>query len=428
MVNVKAVLIIIIIASAVGTGIFLGIWLTADKAPILKEKLECAFTAQTEGAIGKCFTSNADCKFYLINDTRTHYGDFVNVTVSPSPNVNGYYEFNVTFEWCTASGLANLDAWSRKINYFSLGYPYYYQSYIQSLSFESLYAAFEGLPSNGSLLVARDDVILHTYNAAQRMAVASTFKLYVIQALNTKINDEPGINWSMMYPVQDKYKSLDSGGIISYPNGTLLTLKDYSDSIIHRSDNSATDHMIHFLGRTYVESFLPATYDFPLLTTAELFKLRYLISDSQLDAYLLMTEPNKRNYLDTTLAALDVNDINLYQNWLANIDVERYVEWYFTITEIYQVQNLTKTNPSNNQNWGLAWIGMTWTQVSYKGGNTDGVYSMAHALQAANSSWYYVTFIANNFDEFKIDCGHSVYGQIGYEAICMKIMYKLSLL
>jgi hypothetical protein len=261
------------------------------------------------------------------------------------------------------------------------------------------------------------------------MAVGSTFKLFVLHALIEKINIEPGITWATIYPVQDKYKSLFPGGITNIANGTLLDLKTYADFMINISDNSATDHVINFLGRSFVEGYLPSGYQLPLLTTAEMFKLKYLINDGALDSYVLMNETEKRTYLDTTIADLDVNDIKPNTDWTHHIEVRKEIEWFFNITEIYDIQKLTKDYASTQMNWGLAWIGMEWAMVSYKGGSDMGVYAMAHALEATNGTWFYVTFIANNYERFDyLNYAEEVYGQIGYQAICMKIMFKLSLL
>ncbi|HUY01349.1 MAG TPA: serine hydrolase, partial [Candidatus Deferrimicrobium sp.] len=373
--------------------------------------------------------------FHFINESRVYYGNFVNVSVSAVPNGDGYYEYSANFGseentvWSTVSGEATISRWSRKINYLIIGWFVYSSTYIESLSLESMYTEFEALPSTGALLVARGNTILHTYNADERMAVASTFKLFVLHALVEKINIDPGITWETTYPVQDKYKSLFLGGITNVANGTLLDLKTYADFMINISDNSATDHVINFLGRTFVEGYLPSGYQLPLLTTAEVFKLKYLISDTNLGNYLLMNETDKRTYLDNTIANLDVNDIDPYTDWTHNIDARKQIEWFFNVTEIYDIQKLTIGYSSTQMNWGLAWIGMNWGLVSYKGGSDIGVLAMAHALRATNGTWFYVTFIANNYGRFDFfNYAEYVFGQIGYEAICMKIMFKLSLI
>jgi hypothetical protein len=426
--KIATIIIIALVVGAAGTGVFLFIWLTADPAPILKDKIECVFEAQSEKAMGKCLTNafSSSYMFYLVNESRTYYGDFINVSVSLNPDANGRYSFNATFQWSTVSGTASLARFSRKINYFFINWFVYTQSYIDSISLGSIYTAFEGLPSNGSLLVARDNETLYTYNADKRLAVGSTFKLFVLHALVERIASSPA-TWDTTWPVQDKYKSLFTGGITSIPNGTPVTLRNYANLMINISDNSATDHLIYFLDRAYVESFLPSGYNLPLLTTAEMFKLKYLIDDFDLEAYLGLNEAGKRSYLDITIASLDVNDISPTTDWTHNMEDRQHVEWFFNSTEIYAIQNLTKGYSSTHMNWGLAWIGMTWPQVSYKGGSDVGVYAMAHTVQATNGSWYYVTFFANNYEEFQF-LNYNVYvdGQIGYEATCMRLLRKLA--
>ncbi len=434
MANLKAIVLLVIIGAAAGTGVFFAIWLTADQGPIVEDKLQCVFTAESESAIGKCFTSSfkkvisANYMFHLMSDFKSYYGNYVSLSVASSPDADGYYSYNATMAWSTVSGFAKINRLSRKLETFYIGRFTYLQSYLESITLDSIYSDFEGLPSNGTLLLARDDTILHTINASNRLAVGSTFKLFVLEALVDKINTDPGTSWTTTYPVQDKYKSLQTGGIVSIVNGTPLPLKTYADFMINISDNSATDHLISFLNRTFVESYLPAGYQLPLLTTAEMFKLKYLISDTELNTYLLMTEGQKRLYLNTTVAALDVNDISSSTDWTANMESRQQVEWFFNVTEIYAIQKLTKVYSSTHMNWGLATLDMGWYQVSYKGGSDVGVYAMAHALQATNGTWFYATYMANNYERFDyLNYNEYVFGQNGYDAICIKLLSKLAI-
>ena len=102
--------------------------------------------------------------------------------------------------------------------------------------------------------------------------------------------------------------------------------------------------------------------------------------------------------------------------------------WFFNVTEIYAIQKLTKGYSSTHMNWGLATLDMGWYHVSYKGGSDVGVYAMAHALQATNGTWFYATYMANNYERFDyLSYNEYVFGQNGYDAICIKLLSKLAI-
>ncbi|MFX1295473.1 MAG: hypothetical protein ACFFD2_11575 [Promethearchaeota archaeon] len=47
--------------------------------------------------------------YYLINETRTYYGAFINVSVSSEMDEEGRYSYNASFEWSTMSDILSIN-------------------------------------------------------------------------------------------------------------------------------------------------------------------------------------------------------------------------------------------------------------------------------------------------------------------------------
>ncbi|TFF86687.1 MAG: hypothetical protein EU551_00910 [Promethearchaeota archaeon] len=433
--TIKIILLIIIIGiSIISTAIIVSfsfIWVIEENSDNVEGDIEKIFTAESvddlQGIFDPSLTElvSLDYLYYIIDEIRTYYGQFRNVSVSYQ-FISNIYVYDLHLEYAKTNGTVGLDFFSQLINSFWIGALDFYPSYINDLNWSTIHTEFETLPGNKSLLIKRENSTMYSYNVGEKLEVASTFKLFVLQALVNKIQNS-SINWDTMIPIQDKYKSLPSGILHTEDNGTIFTLKELADYMISISDNTATDHLIYLLNRSYVESYLPTDYPFPLLTTSESFKLRWLIDDSDLRRYLGMNVSEKRDYLDNNISTLDISDIDVGSiNWSHNLVNRSQIEWTFNATNIYNIQKKTKLYNSTHLNPGLA-NPHDWQNVSYKGGSDVGVYSMAHSLQATNLTWFYITMICNNYNKIELDYGSYVQGQWGYIAICQKIIDKLAL-
>lgn len=114
-------------------------------------------------------------------------------------------------------------------------------------------------------------------DADRPLAIASTFKLVVLAELVRAI-DAGERNWTDTVTLGAI--ELPAGGFNQMPRGTKVTLRRLAEEMIRVSDNSATDLLLHELGRRRVEGMLAplgfryADWNVPLLSTLELFKLK----------------------------------------------------------------------------------------------------------------------------------------------------------
>src|SRR4051794_30035466 len=89
-------------------------------------------------------------------------------------------------------------------------------------------------------------------NADTPLAIASSFKLYVLGELARQVAAGEA-SWYEQLALRDDWKSLPSGDYVYQPAGSVYTLEQFAEEMISQSDNTATDHLIFRLGRENIE-------------------------------------------------------------------------------------------------------------------------------------------------------------------------------
>lgn len=90
--------------------------------------------------------------------------------------------------------------------------------------------------------------VVHGVDADVLRPVGSVFKLYVLGALAQGVRDGRA-SWDEPLAVRDEWEALPSGRLQDWRAGDELPLVEFADLMISISDNTATDHLIHRLGR-----------------------------------------------------------------------------------------------------------------------------------------------------------------------------------
>ncbi|WP_149202367.1 Cpe/LpqF family protein [Actinotalea subterranea] len=142
------------------------------------------------------------------------------------------------------------------------------------------------LPGSTSLYVARVedgrcvpvDGMPAGNAAGESLPVGSIVKLYVLGAVVDAVEDGR-LAWDTELTLTDDLRSLPSGNLQDEPAGAVITVQAAASDMIAISDNTATDLLVHAVGRDAVEQALtdmghgdPAR-NVPLATTRELFQL-----------------------------------------------------------------------------------------------------------------------------------------------------------
>jgi beta-lactamase class A len=270
-------------------------------------------------------------------------------------------------------------------------------------SLDEAIAQFKTLPGKISLLVLEDNLERAALNATTPLAVGSAFKLAVLEALKAQIASGKR-SWSDVVELQPSWKSLPSGLLQTWPDGSLLTLQSLAALMISQSDNTATDSLIYLVGKEAIEAVAPRNR--PFLTTREAFILKSARNEELLKRYRAGDETKRRVVLD------DVNKQRLPEvSEIRSTPTALDVEWYFSARELCGSIEKVADLPQMSINPGVA-NAKDWKRVAFKGGSEPGVLNLTTWLLAKNGKSYCVAATWNNDAPLEETRFMSLYGGV----------------
>ena len=233
-------------------------------------------------------------------------------------------------------------------------------------------------------------------NVNTSVPIGSVFKLYVLGAAIDAIGKNAlEFEWNDTIPIQDDLKSFPSGTMQNEPAGTEFTILEYAQKMISISDNTATDHLIDWVGRTQVEQALTdlghtnPNVNIPFLNTVEFFRFKAGQNEEQVAEYLQLNIEEKRRFLAnlTEQVALDGLDLNVLSSPRFINDIEWFA-WFASPNDICRafagLSELAEATDSETEMRSILTIDKTalgddntWDFVGYKGGSEAGVIMMA---------------------------------------------------
>lgn len=257
----------------------------------------------------------------------------------------------------------------------------------QIISLEALLDSLRQLPGTVSLFVQKNGRPLLTLRADTPLAVGSAFKLTVLRALREAI--EAGQHrWNDVVRLRPEWKSLPSGFLHTWPDEAPLTLHTLAALMISQSDNTATDALIHLLGRPAIEAYSPRNR--PFLTTREAFLLKNPANRSWAHRFLAADTADRRMLLPQ-LQTLPLPDEALFTGGPVLLEVE----WFFTTRELCELMAAVYDLPLTWINPGLA-RREDWQLVAYKGGSEPGVLNFTTYLMDSQNQHYCVSATWNH--------------------------------
>lgn len=279
-------------------------------------------------------------------------------------------------------------------------------------SWQELKSRLDAAGARAQYLAARIDdkgrcVELSADDADQHLAVGSAFKLYVLLALHQQIAAGK-LAWDRELAIRDEHKSLPSGTMQTLDAGTKKSLRQFALKMISISDNTATDHLLHLVGRDRVERAMKAARhsaakrNIPFLTTREMFALKLGLDGEARGRYLSMSRKRRRRYLDKELPSVEVS-LDKAADWTSPRDIDT-IEWFASPRDLCQVmaalgaagdgspqlREVLGTNP------GVAVDNKVWTYVGFKGGSEPGVMNLTWLLRHASGGWYVLSLSVND--------------------------------
>lgn len=279
---------------------------------------------------------------------------------------------------------------------------------------EAITAAAAALPGETRVLVAEvtsdlgmpptfDPLVAQDVDTAG--PIASTFKLWVVWAVAEAIAAGE-VAWSDTVTIDPAVRSLPSGELQNCPDGSTVTIEQAATLMIAISDNTATDALIELVGRDAVEAQLghldvsdeAQERTLPLLTTAEMFELKFSGDAALLDQYVAGDEAARRAILSELPGTLPTLD-QLAAIGTRPIAVDT-VEWFATPDDIARTlvglgaierdERMAPLDTILGTNPGVEIDPDTWSRAWFKGGSEPGVVTLAWLLARADDRQFVV--------------------------------------
>ncbi len=269
--------------------------------------------------------------------------------------------------------------------------------------------AMAGQAAHTNLLVA--EIVdggcapLHDWRENDRLAIASTFKLYVLAELVRQI-DAGEAEWDERFPIQDAYRSMPSGDLAYASEGTKVTLERYAAVMIAQSDNTATDHLIARLGRLNVEAAFARSghgapeLNTPLLLTRELFAIKMRQPDRWMADYARAGDAQQRSMLAHDIDPMHLDPYGGWGNWSGPTSIDG-IEWFASAAEVCAV--LARLHQQSRQpelaplrailfsNSGGVARDPAWRAVGFKAGYEAGVVNLTWLVERNDGRAFIVT-------------------------------------
>jgi len=231
----------------------------------------------------------------------------------------------------------------------------------------------------------------------QPMPIGSAFKLWVLAEASRQVNAGTR-KWSDVITLGAR--SLPSGISQRWPAGAPVTLHTLATLMVSISDNTATDALLHALGRDKVDAMVAQTgvadpaATLPVLTTMELFQLK-TPANADLAARWKAAGPDGRRKLladnQDRLAATRI-DPSMFGDKPLALDVE----WFASPRDEAFVLNWLRTSGGDQ---ALAILAVNpgtpsaalFDYAGFKGGSEPGVIFTNWLVKTKKGNWYAVT-------------------------------------
>ena len=258
--------------------------------------------------------------------------------------------------------------------------------------FDSIIKEFKNLDNEISVYVIKNnEEEIIALNENEKMGVASTFKIFVLKALHNQIKST-NKDWNDIVRLNEKNKSIPSGILQDWPINSPITVKTLANLMISQSDNTATDHLIDYIGRENIEK-ISGKMNTPFLKTTEFFKLKHKADAKIKNEYINGNTKKKREILK------EISNLNIKAQDVASEPVLiKEVEWFFSTKQLANTMYDLKEAEALQINPGLA-NKNNWYKVGYKGGSEAGVLQYTHLLQKNQDSAIFVVSVTANSEK-----------------------------
>jgi len=276
-------------------------------------------------------------------------------------------------------------------------------------SLAAIVEEIRALPGQKSIAIARlgdgAPALLASLEPERPLAIGSAFKLFILAELSRQIAAGQR-HWNDVV-ILDR-RSIPSGTLQAWPQGSPITLHSLAALMISVSDNTAADMLLHTLGRENVERMMEtigvsnAARNRPLLSTLETSAIKTGPAPA-LNAWLQADEAGRRRMLASDYAAIDPARVDIARFTGNPLHIE--LEWYASAADMVRVMDWLRRSADDHArailaiNSGLGpQIRGELAYVGYKGGSEPGVLNLTWLVRNRAGVWQVITGSWNNPD------------------------------
>lgn len=252
-------------------------------------------------------------------------------------------------------------------------------------------------------------VVLAGIRSEERLAVGSSFKLFILGTLIDEVNHGRRRADNTMLLSRDHIGPPYSD-LATWPIGSPVTLHTLALKMISVSDNTATDHLLYLLGRRRVERQMAAmghgdpSVNRPLLSTREMTMLRDKARDRPGREYQRLDTAGRRAMLarlgagpvDYDKLDFDTGAYSLAEWYASPLDMTHALDWIYRHTAegqpAHELRAILTVEPK------LPHDPAVWPFVGFKGGSEDQLLAGNWLLENRNGHWYTLHVFWNNPD------------------------------
>lgn len=252
---------------------------------------------------------------------------------------------------------------------------------------------------------------LHAIAPTVTRPLGSAFKLYVLAAVARAVAEHRA-TWDQTLPIREDWKSLPSGQLQSLPAGTSLSLQTYADYMISISDNTAADHLLHWVGRDSVQhqqvllGMRHPELNRPFLTTREFFQLKLTHYPALVGQYLRLPQPARAGFLARAVDPLPLPSLTEAAGWTAPRAIDS-AEWFASPADICRALAGLSRQAATASGQGVAealsindggvWLDpAAWSSTWFKGGSEPGVLTLNYLARTSGGQAYVLSMMLSD--------------------------------
>lgn len=246
---------------------------------------------------------------------------------------------------------------------------------------------------------------IHGVNADTPLAIASTFKIYVLGELARQVQLGE-VEWDDTVVLQDDLRSMPSGEYAWYPAGRHVTVRQLAEAMMWHSDNTATDHLIARLGRENVQRAFGVyghanpTANVPLLLTRELFAIKMMQPEAWMSRYMAAPNKEQLEMVTTDISGVQIDPDGGWGKWNGPTAIDG-IEWFASASDLCRATvalwtlgtqpGLEPVREILSGNRGGITNTLVWPHVGFKNGYEAGVVNVTYVLERHDGRVFFVS-------------------------------------